>query len=307
MNNNYQTIKKRLSSVDKAVTPRSAWNCVQLARDIKRPGTMEYIHLLFDDFMELHGDRAFGDDPAMIGGIALFEGRPVTVIGIKKGSNLKENLDCNHGMSRPEGYRKALRLAKQAEKFHRPLISFIDTPGAYPGIDSEERGIGEAIAKNLREFALLKIPTISFIIGEGGSGGALGIGITDKIYLLENAVYSVITPEGFASILLHDPSKAEEAADIMKMTSRDLLALKIINGIIPEVEEGAQADPDFTAQAIRETIRKDLDILCKKNKDSLVRYRLKKIRSIGADPDQHEWWQPLLLLMQKIESTNQLS
>lgn len=301
MSETYEEIKERLSLIDKVTPPRSAWSCVKMARNIKRPGAMDYINLIFDDFMELHGDRSFADDPAMIGGLAMFGDRPVTIIGTKKGSNLKENLDCNYGMSKPEGYRKALRLAKQAEKFHRPVISFIDTPGAYPGIGSEERGVGEAIAFNLKKLATLKVPTLSFITGEGGSGGALGIGITDKIYLLENAVYSVITPEGFASILLHDPSKAEEAANIMKMTSHDLLELKIINGIIPEVEEGAHMNPEFTAEAIRQTIEKDFNTLCAKDPMSLVRYRLRKIRSIGASPEQHEWWQPLLSLMQKAE------
>ena len=226
-------MKNRLSKVETyASTKRSPWECVQLSRMINRPGVEDYIKLIFDDFMPLSGDRLFGDDSAMLGGIALLEGMPVTIIGNRKGSNLKENIDVNYGMSHPEGYRKALRLAKQAERFNRPIISFIDTPGAYPGIGSEERGIAEAIATNLKEFATLNTPIISIIIGEGGSGGALGIGVGDKLYLLENAVYSVITPEGFASILMKDPSRAEEAATIMKMTAHDLLEMNIINGII---------------------------------------------------------------------------
>lgn len=293
-------MKNRLSKVETyASTKRSPWECVQLSRMINRPGVEDYIKLIFDDFMPLSGDRLFGDDSAMLGGIALLEGMPVTIIGNRKGSNLKENIDVNYGMSHPEGYRKALRLAKQAERFNRPIISFIDTPGAYPGIGSEERGIAEAIATNLKEFATLNTPIISIIIGEGGSGGALGIGVGDKLYLLENAVYSVITPEGFASILMKDPSRAEEAATIMKMTAHDLLEMNIINGIIKEDQDGAHKDPSFTASEIKKTILKDLSTLMKKDKDSLVRYRLKKIRSIGASKEQEDWSMPLLKVLQK--------
>ncbi len=296
-------MKNRLSKVDTfASTKRSPWECVQLSRMINRPGVEDYIKLIFDDFMPLSGDRLYGDDNAMLGGIALLDGMPVTVIGNRKGSNLKENIDVNYGMSHPEGYRKALRLAKQAERFNRPIISFIDTPGAYPGIGSEERGIAEAIATNLKEFATLNTPIISIIIGEGGSGGALGIGVGDKLYLLENAVYSVITPEGFASILMKDPSRAEEAATIMKMTAHDLLEMNIINGIIKEDQDGAHKDPNFTANEIKKTILKDLSSLMKKDKDSLVRYRLKKIRSIGASKDQEDWSMPLLKVLQKAKN-----
>jgi len=243
---------------------------------------MDYINRVFTDFDELHGDRHFGDDKAMITGIGTIEGRAITFIANRKGNNLKKNIDCNYGMSNPEGYRKALRIAKQAEKFHRPIVCFIDTPGAYPGMEGEARGIGEAIARNLKEFSMLKVPILSFIIGEGGSGGALGIGIGDKLYMLENAVYSVITPEGFASILLRDPKKAQEAAEAMKMTSRDLKNFNIIHDIIPEAPEGAQSDPMFTCKAIKETIIRDLDVLCTKSYENLVRYRLRKIRTIDA-------------------------
>lgn len=284
----FSEMKEKLNKIDQYTSDfknkkvcKTAWECVQLSRRVNRPGVEEYIKLICDDFIPLHGDRLFGDDHSMLGGIGTINGRAVTIIGNVKGSTLKENIDVNYGMSHPEGYRKALRLAKQAERFNRPIISFIDTPGAFPGLGSEERGIGEAIATNLKEFALLEVPIINFIIGEGGSGGALGIGIGDKLYLLENAVYSVITPEGFASILMKDASKAEEAAKIMKMTSRDLLEMEIINGIIGEVEEGAQEDPSFTANLIKETIIKDLDTLCSKSKEALVRYRIKKIRSLG--------------------------
>lgn len=292
-------MKQRLSRVDKFAKKRTPWECVKLSRNINRPGVEDYIKLICDDFMPLCGDRLYGDDKAMLGGIGLIDNRAVTIIGNRKGSNLKENIDVNYGMSHPEGYRKALRLAKQAERFNRPIISFIDTPGAYPGLGSEERGIGEAIATNLRAFSTLSVPILSFIIGEGGSGGALGIGVGDKLYLLENAVYSVITPEGFASILMQDPSKAEEAANIMKMTAHDLLDMGIINGIIKEDKAGAQNDPNLTAIEIKKTINKDLNSLVNKNPESLVRYRLKKIRSIGASKEQHSWSQPLLKVLQK--------
>jgi acetyl-CoA carboxylase carboxyl transferase subunit alpha len=299
----FEDMKERLHRVEEYSKEKTAWEIVQISRRLNRPGVKDYIKLICDDFLPLHGDRCFGDDKSMLGGIGTIDGRAVTIIGNVKGSNLKENIDVNYGMSHPEGYRKALRLAKQAERFNRPIISFIDTPGAYPGLGSEERGIGEAIARNLKEFSTLSVPIINFIIGEGGSGGALGIGVGDKLYLLENAVYSVITPEGFASILMHDPSKAEEAAQLMKMTSKDLLEMKVINGIIKEHEKGAQEDPAFTANEIKKIINRDLDVLCSKSKDSLVRYRLKKIRSIGSSSDEHSWSEPLLKLFQKVGDT----
>ncbi|MGD1833047.1 MAG: acetyl-CoA carboxylase carboxyltransferase subunit alpha [Sphaerochaetaceae bacterium] len=281
-----RTVQKFYETLDKmeemASKGRSGWECVLLSRQPNRPGASYYIESMCDNFMELHGDRLYGDDRAMITGIGTIEGRPVTFIGNRKGENLKKNIECNYGMSNPEGYRKALRAAKQAEKFHRPIVCFIDTPGAYPGMEGEARGIGEAIARNLKEFSTLKVPILSFIIGEGGSGGALGIGIGDKLYMLENAVYSVITPEGFASILLRDPARAQEAAEAMKMTSRDLKNFNIIHDIIPEAPNGAQSDPMLTCKAIKETIMRDLDILCDKSYENLVRYRLKKIRTIDA-------------------------
>ena len=257
------------------------WERVELARHSDRPRTLDYINLIFDNFTELHGDRFFGDDPAMIGGIGFIDGRPVTVIGTQKGRNLRETIDRNGGMANPEGYRKAMRLAKQAEKFKRPIITFIDTQGAYPGLGAEERGIGEAIAFNLREFSRLKTPVICIIIGEGGSGGALGIGVGDKIYMLENAIFSVISPEGCASILLRDSSRAKDAAAMLKITSQEVLDLKVINGIIPEPEKGAHTDPKKTADAIKEQILKDLADLTKRDPAVLVKYRSKKIRSIG--------------------------
>ena len=275
-------ISEELAKINAKLESSSAlsktWERVELARHSDRPRTLDYINLIFDNFTELHGDRFFGDDPAMIGGIGFIDGMPVTVIGTQKGRNLRETIDRNGGMANPEGYRKAMRLAKQAEKFKRPII---DTQGAYPGLGAEERGIGEAIAFNLREFSRLKTPIICIIIGEGGSGGALGIGVGDKIYMLENAIFSVISPEGCASILLRDSSRAKDAAAMLKITSQEVLDLKVINGIIPEPEKGAHTDPKKTADAIKEQILKDLADLTKRDPAVLVKYRSKKIRSIG--------------------------
>ena len=257
------------------------WEKVQLARRIDRPNTLDYIDIICEEFMELHGDRLYGDDPAMIGGIGILEGRPVTFIGHQRGHNLKENIRRNYGWAYPEGYRKALRLAKQAEKFRRPVITFIDTAGAYPGVEAEQRGIGAAIAANLREFSVLKVPIICIVIGEGGSGGALGIGVGDKNYMLENSIYSVISPEGFASILLRDAERAREAAEIMKVTARDVADFGIIHGIIPESPGGAHTDAAFTAGEIKKVIVRDLKTLMSKSPSRLIRYRSKKIREIG--------------------------
>ncbi|HLW22477.1 MAG TPA: acetyl-CoA carboxylase carboxyltransferase subunit alpha [Sphaerochaetaceae bacterium] len=294
---------EQFASSDPRAKERSSWECVLLSRQQGRPGASTYIDLICDEFMELHGDRTYGDDPAMIGGIGTIGDRAITFIGNRKGMNLRENIERNYGMSNPEGYRKALRLAKQAEKFNRPVVCFIDTPGAFPGLGAEERGIGEAIARNLKEFSTLKVPVLSFIIGEGGSGGALGIGVGDKLYMLENAVYSVITPEGFASILLRDPSRAQEAAEAMKMTAHDLKRFNIIHDIIPEVPEGAHKDPKFTAMAIKETIIRDLDNLCTKSAATLVRYRIRKIRGIGNYEGTEAWW---TTLMEVFKSTSDL-
>jgi len=259
----------------------AVWKQVELARHPERPYAMDYITRIFDNFIELHGDRAFGDDPAIIGGLAFLNSRPVTIIANQKGRTLKENVWRNHGMANPEGYRKALRLAKEAEKFKRPVITLIDTAGAYPGLGAEERGIGEAIARNLREFSQLLTPVICIIIGEGGSGGALGLGVGDKVYMLENAIYSVISPEGCASILLRDASKAKDAASMLRITSGDLLEFKVINGVIPEPPGGAHTDPDAAAKTIKEILIKDLDDICGRNTEVLVRYRNQKIRKIG--------------------------
>ena len=214
----------------------SAWERVVLARKAERPKSLDYINNIFTNFIELHGDRNFGDDKSIIGGIAELDEMPVTVIGEQKGKNAKENIDRNFGMPNPEGYRKALRLMKQAEKFNRPIITFIDTPGAYPGMGAEERGQGEAIAKNLFEMSKLKVPTISIVIGEGSSGGALALGVTDVIIMLENAVYSILSPEGYAAILWKDGSQAARAAKAMKLTSYDLYKAGFVEKIISEPE-----------------------------------------------------------------------
>jgi len=261
--------------------PESVWKQVELARHPERPYAMDYITRIFDNFIELHGDRYYGDDPAIIGGLAFLGSRPVTIIANQKGRTLKENVFRNHGMANPEGYRKALRLAKEAEKFRRPVITLIDTAGAYPGLEAEERGIGEAIAHNLRDFSQLLTPVICIIIGEGGSGGALGLGVGDKVYMLENAIYSVISPEGCASILLRDASRAKDAAAMLRITSKDLLDFKVINGIIPEPRGGAHTDPNWTANVIKEILIKDLNDICTRNPEVLVRYRNQKIRKIG--------------------------
>ncbi len=276
------------------------WEKVQLARRIDRPNTLDYIDLICEEFVELHGDRHYGDDPAMIGGIGTIEGRAITFIGHQRGKNLKENIDRNYGWAYPEGYRKALRIAKQAEKFHRPVVTFIDTSGAYPGIQAEARGIGEAIAMNLKVFSTLKVPIICFIIGEGGSGGALGIGVGDKIYMLENSIYSVISPEGYASILLRDADKAKEAAEIMKVTAQDVNEFGIIHGLIPEVPGGAHLNPEFTAGEIKKMILKDLKVLMSKSPEQLIRYRSKKIREIGHVNEKNTKAQDLFSIFVKV-------
>ena len=277
-----EEIKKITKKLENSDTVSRVWEKVELARHTDRPRALDYIDMIIDDFTELHGDRYYGDDPAIVGGIGFLDGIPVTVIGNMKGRNLKETIDRNGDMANPEGYRKALRLAKQAEKFGRPLITFIDTQGAYPGLGSEERGIGESIAVNLREFSQLKTPVICIVIGEGGSGGALGIGVGDKIYMLENAIYSVISPEGCASILLRDSARAKDAAAMLKITSSDILSMKIVNGVIPEPEDGAHTDPEETAKAIKAQIKSDLEKLMSKTPEVLVKYRTKKIREMGV-------------------------
>jgi acetyl-CoA carboxylase carboxyl transferase subunit alpha len=272
------TVETKIQAASKT---ERAWKRVELARHPDRPYALDYITRIFTDWTELHGDRAGGDDAALVGGLAFLDGRPVTIIANQKGRTLKENVLRNHGMANPEGYRKALRLARQAEKFHRSIITFVDTAGAYPGLGAEERGIGESIARNLRDFSQLRTPVICFIIGEGGSGGALGISVGDKVYMRETAIYSVISPEGGASIMLRDAARAKDAAAMLRITSTDLLAFKVINGIIPEPPGGAQTDPDGMAVEIKRVLLKDLDSLSRRSPQALVRYRNQKIQKIG--------------------------
>ncbi len=260
----------------------SAWERVVLARKAERPKSLDYINNIFTNFIELHGDRKFGDDKSIIGGIAELDGMPVTVIGEQKGKNAKENIERNFGMPNPEGYRKALRLMKQAEKFDRPIITFIDTPGAYPGMGAEERGQGEAIARNLFEMSKLKVPTISIVIGEGSSGGALALGVTDIIIMFENAVYSILSPEGFASILYKDTNKSQEAAEKMKITSKELKKLGVIDSIVKEPEGGAQEDFEKVCKDLKNMILKDINCLSKKSQEKLIKQRYEKYRKIGG-------------------------
>ncbi|MGM9985622.1 MAG: acetyl-CoA carboxylase carboxyl transferase subunit alpha [Bacillaceae bacterium] len=257
------------------------WDRVLIARHANRPTTLHYIEQLFTDFFECHGDRCFGDDEAIVGGIAKFNGRAVTVIGHQRGKDTKENIRRNFGMAHPEGYRKALRLMKQAEKFNRPIICFIDTKGAYPGKAAEERGQSEAIARNLFEMAGLTVPVISIVIGEGGSGGALALGVGNKLCMLENSTYSVISPEGAAAILWKDASKAKVAAETMKITAQDLKELRIIDDIIPEVQGGAHRDIVLQAKLMGTFIEKTLQELSSLSKEELVQQRYDKFMGIG--------------------------
>ncbi len=264
-----------------AVEMNPAWQRVQLARHPKRPHSLDYFQRLFTDFYELHGDRAFADDPAVVGGMARFEGKPVMVIGQQKGRDTKAKLHRNFGMPKPEGYRKAMRLMWLAAKFGRPIINFLDTPGAYPGIDAEERGQAEAIALNLREMSRLGVPVIVVVIGEGGSGGALALGIGNRVMILENAVYSVISPESCAAIIYRDSSKAPQAAAALKMTAPDLLELKLIDEVIPEPEGGAHLDWDAAAESIRLALRGSLQALSPLTADQLIQERYRKFRLMG--------------------------
>ena len=262
----------------KEMTP---WDRVLISREQKRPTALEYIEEIFENFLELHGDRYFGDDKAIVGGIAKIGDIKVTVIGEQKGLDTKDNIYRNFGMPTPEGYRKALRLMKQAEKFKRPIVTFIDTPGAFCGVSAEGRGQGEAIAKNLMEMAGLKVPVISFIIGEGGSGGALAIAVSDKVYMLENSIYGVLSPEGFASILWKDGSRAREAAEVMKITADDLEELKIIDGIIKEPIGGVHKDFKSVAQRVKEIILEELGDLKALEETELVDRRYNRFRAFG--------------------------
>ena len=260
----------------------SAWDRVYLARHPRRPKAQDYLKRLFHTFYELHGDRCYGDDRAIIGGIAMFEQTPVTVIAQAKGRDLQENMKRNFGMPNPEGYRKALRLAKEAEKFHRPIITFVDTSGAYPGKGAEERGQAEAIAQCLYTFSDLQTPIICIVLSEGGSGGALALSVGDRLVMLENAVYSILSPEGFASILWKDGSRAKEAAEVMKLTAHDLMDKGILDAVIEEPLGGAQNDIEAVCERLRAYIHASLEELQKAKMPALLAQRYEKYRNIGV-------------------------
>ena len=260
----------------------SAWQRVQIARHPQRPFMLDYISLLFSNFIELRGDRLYSDDKAMPGGLAMIDGIRCVVLGHQKGRDLKENLKRNFGSAHPEGYRKALRLMRLAEKFKLPVVALIDTPGAYPGVGAEERHISEAIAVNLREMMILKVPIISIIIGEGGSGGALGIGVADRVSMLENSYYSVISPEGCAAILWKHRSHAPEAAEALKLTARDLKGLDLVDEVIPEPLGGAHRNHEETAAAVRKVLVRQLRELSALGAEQLIAERYRKFRRVGA-------------------------
>ena len=274
-----QKIQETKQKIYSGMTP---WQKVQMARHPMRPYTRDYIHLITTDFQELHGDRLYRDDRAIIGGLARFNGRAVMVIGTQKGRDTKSNLECNFGCPYPEGYRKALRLMKMADKFGLPILSFIDTPGAYPGLESEERHVAEAIAVNLREAFYFKVPFISVVIGEGGSGGALGIGVSNRILVLEHSYYSVISPEGCAAILWKDRAYADKAAENLKLTATDLVELNIADDVVPEPLGGAHQNPEATAKSIAGLLTKHLAELDAMTIEERIQDRYDKFRAMGV-------------------------
>ena len=277
------TLEARVADLQKEIFAElNPWQTVLLSRHPGRPYTPDYVSRLFTDFVEVHGDRRFADDPAILGGFGWFEGTPMLVLGHQKGRTTKENVARNFGMPKPEGYRKALRLMELAARFGRPIVCFIDTTGAYPGIDAEERGQAEAIAKNLEVMAGLPVPMVCVVIGEGGSGGALALGVTDRILMLEYAVYSVISPEGCASILWRDDSKKADAAEAMKMTARDLSRLGIVDEVVPEAAGGAHRDFDLTARNVGLALRRHLKELSRLSPKKLLDQRYAKFRRMGA-------------------------
>jgi acetyl-CoA carboxylase carboxyl transferase subunit alpha len=269
-------------SESQSASVNPSWARVQLARHPKRPHSLDYIQKIFTNFHELHGDRAFGDDHAIVAGMAWFDSKPVMIVTQEKGRDTKQKILRNFGCPRPEGYRKAMRLMELAAKFNRPIITFLDTQGAWPGKDAEERGQGEAIAYNLREMSRLGVPIIVVVIGEGGSGGALALGVGNRIYMLENSVYSVISPESCAAIIYRDSGKAAEAAAALKMTATDLLKLGLIDGIVPEPGEGAHSDPDNAAEALAGFLRGALEELAPASAQELIAERYEKFRRMGA-------------------------
>lgn len=279
---NTKSLKKSLAILKKEYHSKlSAWDKVLIARDSNRPNSLMYIEKIFDDFIEFHGDRQFGDDKAIIGGIAFLSGMPVTVIGVQKGIETKENIERNFGMPHPEGYRKALRLMKQANKFNRPIITFVDTPGAYPGFGAEERGQGHAIATNLLEMSKFEVPVISIMIGEGGSGGALALAVANQVWMLEHSIYSILSPEGFASILYKDSSRASEVVSSMKITSESLFEMHIIDKIISETSQGINDNFNVIAQDIKTSLVIELRKYQTMKKSAIQKERYQKFRMIN--------------------------
>lgn len=276
-------LTKKMAELQREIYAKlTPWQITQLARHPRRPGTSDYLKMVFEDFTELHGDRLYGDDKSIIAGLARLEGRSVIIIGHEKGKGVKDRIVHNFGMPHPEGYRKALRVMQLAEKFNKPIITFVDTPGAYPGVEAEERGQSEAIAKNLMVMSQLTVPIISVVIGEGGSGGALAISVADQMLMLEYSIYSVISPEGCAAILWDDPAKNAEAAESLRMTAKDLLDLKIIEHVIPEPIGGAHCDPEKMAESVSRTISKQLSALELIPPAERVKQRYARLRKIGA-------------------------
>lgn len=276
-------LQKKMAELQREIYAKlTPWQITQLARHPGRPGTSDYLALIFEDFTELHGDRLYGDDMSIIAGMARLEGRSVMVIGHEKGKGVKDRIAHNFGMPHPEGYRKALRVMQLAEKFNKPIITFVDTPGAYPGIEAEERGQSEAIARNLMVMSQLRVPIISIVIGEGGSGGALAISVADQMLMLEYAIYSVISPEGCAAILWDDPEKSAEAAESLRMTSKDLLELGVIEHIIPEPAGGAHYDLKKMAESVSKTICGHLSALEAIPVEERLKQRYARLRKIGA-------------------------
>jgi len=278
-----KSLKEKLQKMRRSVFANlTRWQRVQLARHPKRPYTLDYIRMITSDFVELHGDRYFADDKAVVAGFARLDGRPVLVLGQQKGRDTKDKLFRNFGMANPEGYRKALRLMQLASKFRRAIMILIDTPGAYPGIGAEERGQAESIARNLREMTNLEVPIVIVIIGEGASGGALGIGLGDRVYVMENSWYSVISPEACAAILWRDAAKAPQAAEALKPTAQDVMNLDLVDGIVPEPQGGAHTDPEAAARNVKEYILKALAELDTLSQEELIAGRIKKYRKMGV-------------------------
>ncbi len=276
-------LKLRISQLEEQLQQdKSAWDQVQLSRHEARPYTLDYIKRIFTNFREFHGDRKYSDDPALVGGMAVLDGMPVMVIGQQKGRNMRERLHRNYGMPRPEGYRKAIRLMRLAEKFDRPILTFIDTPGAYPGIGAEQRGQAEAIADNLRTMAQLRVPIVVTVLGEGGSGGALGIGVGDRVLMFEHAIYSVISPESCSAILWKDQEHARDAAENLRLTAKHLVQLGVVDEILDEPSDGAHTDWDSAAATLKRRLLASLEMLRQMKVEELLEARYQKFRRIGA-------------------------